>query len=152
NSTRNLSMRLKSLRKLWSRKNRSAFQLEALEPRVLMSTSHANDGANAMAPAAAVAITVRYTNELVITGTGSNDTVDISQTGTTLKIIADGQTYTQNVPQAGLFVYTRGGTDSITIESTVTVRTTVDTIDGSKSTIQSSGGNVSVWMDSTDTE
>jgi hypothetical protein len=118
---------------------RSAAHFESLESRTLLSASP-------------VAITTRYGNELVITATSASDTVDIAQSGSTLNISADGQAYSQTIPAAGIFIYTRGGKDSVTVESSVTARTTVDAIDGAATTIQTAGANVSVWMDSTDTE
>jgi fibronectin type 3 domain-containing protein len=97
-----------------------------------------------------VAITTRYGNELVITATGVDDTVSLSQSGSLLTVNADGQTYTDPVPTAGLFVYTRGGSDGINVASSVTVRTTLETIDGALTDITSAGTNVDAWIDSTD--
>jgi hypothetical protein len=114
----------------------TSFDVEQLESRTLMSAT----------------ITTRYGNELVITGNTANDTVNITQSGSTLTITADGTVYTKAAPAAGVFVYTRGGTDSVTIDNSVTVRTTVDSIDAGKSTITNAGSNVTVWMDSTDSE
>jgi hypothetical protein len=118
---------------------RTACQLEALESRTFLSANP-------------VAITTRFGNELVITATTANDSVDVAQSGSTLNITADGQAYSQSIPAAGIFIYTRGGSDSVTVESSVTARTTVDAIDGAATTIHTLGANVSVWMDSTDTE
>jgi len=96
-----------------------------------------------------VTFATRYNNELVITSS-SDDTISLSQSGSTLTITADGQVFTQSVPAAGVFIYTRGGTDSISLDSTVAVRTTIESIDGTSTSINSAGTNVSVWMDSTD--
>ncbi len=100
---------------------------------------------------AAVTIATRYTNELVITAKGLSDSVSISESNGLVNITADGQSYTAPIPAAGIFIYTRGGTDSITIDSTDATRTTVMTIDGAATTINSSANNVSAWIDSTDT-
>jgi fibronectin type 3 domain-containing protein len=102
-------------------------------------------------PSGHVAITTRYGSELVITATGSNDAISVVQSGTTLTLTLDGQPFTDPVPANGLFLYTRGGADTINIDSSVTVRTTVETIDGASTMITSGGSNVSAWMDSTDT-
>lgn len=97
-----------------------------------------------------VTIATRFGNELVITAGGAYDTVSLSQTGSTLTITANGATFTNSVPAAGVFVYTRGGMDSVSVASSVTVRTTLDTIDAAGTAINSAGANVSVWMDSSD--
>jgi hypothetical protein len=97
-----------------------------------------------------VTIATRNANELVITATGADDTVSVSQSGSTLTIVADGQTTMQPAPTAGLFIYTRGGTDSVYVDATVTVRTTVETIDTGVDHVDTLGSNVSVWDDSTD--
>lgn len=97
-----------------------------------------------------VSITTLYGDQLVITSTGTDDNISVSQSGTTLTIVADGQTTTQTVPAAGVFVYTRGGADGINIGSTVTAQTTVETIDTGVDDITSAGTNVTVWDDSGD--
>jgi hypothetical protein len=97
-----------------------------------------------------VSITTRYTDELVITATGADDKVSVTQTGSTLTIVANGQTTTEPVPAAGLFIYTRGGTDGITVDQSVTVATTVETIDGAVDHITSGSSDVTAWDDSTD--
>jgi fibronectin type 3 domain-containing protein len=97
-----------------------------------------------------VTIATRNSNELVITATGKSDTVSVTQSGSTLTIVADGQSTTQPAPSAGLFIYTRGGADSVNVDQSVTVRTTVETIDAAVDDITTEGTNVSVWDDSTD--
>ena len=67
-----------------------------------------------------------------------------------IQITANGQTFTEAVPAGGLFVYTRGGRDSITINSSVIVQTTVDTIDGAYDTVSNNGQHDIVWSDSSD--
>ena len=66
-------------------------------------------------PGSGVAITTRYGDELVITATGADDSVSLSETGSTFSIVADGATYSDAATAGGLFVYTRGGTDTITL-------------------------------------
>jgi hypothetical protein len=97
-----------------------------------------------------VTITTRFGNELVITATDASDTIKLDQNGAFLIIIADDQTYTYSVPAAGVFVYTRGGNDSITTTTALTVRTTIVSVDGAATTVTSAGANVSAWIDSTD--
>lgn len=99
----------------------------------------------------AVTVTTRYGNELVVTATGTSDALSISQSGSTLTILGDGQTFTDSAPAAGLFIYTRGGNDSVVIDASVTARTTVDSIDNANTVINTAGANVSVWDDATDT-
>jgi fibronectin type 3 domain-containing protein len=97
-----------------------------------------------------VTITTRYSDELVITAAGTDDTVALSETSNTLTIIADGQTSTDAVPAAGVFVYTRGGTDQISVGQSVTAPTTLETIDGAIDHITSAGTDVTAWIDSND--
>ncbi len=98
-----------------------------------------------------ITIATRYTNELVITASGTQDSISLFQSGSTLTITADGQTYTQAVPAAGVFVYTRGGADGISVDGSVLIRTTIEAIDGAVTAITSAATNVSAWIDSTDT-
>src|SRR5215472_297998 len=134
-----------------SAKNRSTefnCKLETLESRTMMSHSPGS----APPPAPSISVSIRYGSELVVTGSSANDTIKITESGSTLTIAADGQVYTDPAPSAGVFVYTRGGSDSVTIDASVSARTTVDSIDAGKTIINTAGINVSVWMDSTDTE
>jgi hypothetical protein len=114
-----------------------------------VSTSIASNVAVAAVPST-VEITTRYGNELVITANGTADFIQIDQNGSTLTITADGQTFTDPLPAAGIFVYTRGGNDTVKIDASVMVRTTLDSIDGAHDTLASLGANVSAWIDSTD--
>jgi hypothetical protein len=99
---------------------------------------------------AGVAITTRFGNELVITASGADDSISLAESGSTLVINADGQSYTQAVPTAGIFVYTRGGSDGISIDSSVITSTTVESIDSAATAISSSSSSVSAWIDSSD--
>lgn len=100
---------------------------------------------------ATVSVATRYGNELVVTATGAADTVSVSQSGGTITITANGKTVTDPAPAAGLFVYTRGGADTVTIASSVVARTTVASIDGANTVVNSAGANVSLWIDAADT-
>jgi fibronectin type 3 domain-containing protein len=137
----------------------TAGQVYTYEVRAISAASYSepSNTASATVPSggggggsAGVTITTRYGNELVITAGGAADTVSVVQSGSTLTIVADGKTSTASVPAAGIFVYARSGSDTITIDSSVLIRTTVDAIDGALTTIASAGANVSAWIDSTD--
>ena len=117
------------------------------------SSSNSNV-ATLTAPAAqsgnGVSISYRFGNELVVTATGASDSIAVTQSGSTLNITADGLVSSFPLPAAGLFIYTRGGSDGINIDNTVSATTTVMTIDGATTAVSSSGSNVNVWLDSTD--
>lgn len=115
----------------------------ATAPVSIVATAGGSNGA--------ITISTRYTNELVITAAGTSDSVAISQSGSTLTIVADGQTYAEPVPAAGVFVYTRGGSDSVSIDASVTAPTTIEGIDGAATAVTSHGSDVSAWLDATDT-
>jgi fibronectin type 3 domain-containing protein len=102
------------------------------------------------APASTVQIATRYTSELTITATGSSDSVSVNQSGSTLTIVADGQTITDPAPANGLFIYTRGGTDSISLGQGVSASTTVETIDTGTDTILNNASHITIWDDSSD--
>jgi hypothetical protein len=97
-----------------------------------------------------VTITTRFGDELVITANGADDSISVAEAGSTLDITADGQTFTDTVPLAGLFIYTRGGKDSISIANSVTAEATLETIDGAATAITCAGTDVNAWIDSTD--
>jgi hypothetical protein len=97
-----------------------------------------------------VSLATRYGNELVITGTSGNDSIFVSQSGFTLTVVANGITTTAAVPGAGLFIYSNRGSDQITIDGSVSLRTTIASIDAASTAISSAGLNVSAWVDSTD--
>jgi hypothetical protein len=101
-------------------------------------------------PPNTISIATRFNSELVVTASGTGDSIALAQVGGTLTITADGWLYSEPVPAAGVFVYARGGGDAISIASSVSVRTTVETIDGATSRIASAGTNVSAWIDSID--
>jgi len=115
-----------------------------------VSTSAATAASSVTTPGAAVTVTTRYGDELVITANGLDDLISILQNGSTLTIKADQQTYTDTATAGGLFVYTRGGTDTINIAGSVTTDTTLETIDAAVTTITSYGTDVNAWIDATD--
>jgi hypothetical protein len=96
-----------------------------------------------------VTISTRYGNELVVTSNGA-DNISVSEAGSVLTIVAGGRTYTQAAPSAGVFIYDRAGDDTITIDASVTTRTTITSLGGGIDRILSSGTNVSAWLDPTD--
>jgi len=114
------------------------------------AASAASASAIVTTPANPVSVTTRYGDELVVTADGLDDSISILENGSTLTIDADGQTLTDAAEAGGLFVYTRGGTDTINIANSVTADTTLETIDGAKTTITSAGTDVTAWIDSTD--
>jgi len=73
------------------------------------SSPSAKASATVQASSGGVSITGRFGDELVITAAGSADSVTVDQSGATLTILADGETFTQPAPAAGIFLYTRGG-------------------------------------------
>ena len=93
---------------------------------------------------------MRYGDELIITASGTSDSVTLSESGSELTILADGQTYNEGAPAAGVFLYTRGGTDSLSIASSVTAALTVDAIDGAMDTVTNADTSAQIWADSTD--
>jgi fibronectin type 3 domain-containing protein len=120
----------------------------------LEATSETSNTAAATTPAApSTSISTRYdyyASELVINATGTQDVIRVTQNGSILTITINGQDYLRQAPVAGLFIYTRGGHDTVTIDSSVTLRTTVETIDYAQTSITSGGADVVVWMDDTD--
>jgi hypothetical protein len=89
-------------------------------------------------------------SELVITENGLRDSLNISQSGSTLSIFANGQFSTRAVPSGGVFVYTRGGADQVYVGSSVSAVTTVDAIDNAHTNIWAYGSRTITWDDSGD--
>ncbi len=97
-----------------------------------------------------VTITSRYGSELVVTAYGAADVISVSQSGASLSIVINGQTFVQSALSAGLFIYGRAGADTISIDSSVLARTTVAAIGDGVTTITSGISNLNAWLDSTD--
>jgi hypothetical protein len=100
------------------------------------------------APASTATVSWRYGTELVVTSPAS-DTISVSESGGKLLITIGGVTSALSMPK-GLFIHDRGGLDSITIASSVSVRTTITALSGAATKVSSAGANVSVWLDSGD--
>jgi fibronectin type 3 domain-containing protein len=115
-----------------------------------VTTSAMSAAASVTTPSSGVTVTTRYGDELVVTAAGADDSVSIFESGSTFTIDADGKSYTDAATAAGLFVYTRGGKDTIDVDKSVTSETTLETIDGALTTITSAGSDVIAWIDSTD--
>lgn len=120
-----------------------------------VTCSALSNTASAMLPVL-LNITKRHGSELVINVVGGNDTVRLDQKGSTLTVVGDGLTYTDPIGAGGIYLYTHGGTDSITIDSDVKAFTTLETIDDTtgsngQTTITSAGSDVYAWIDATDT-
>ncbi len=115
--------------------------------------SDASTAATATTPdgVSTVTLATRYTNELVVTSLGASDTISVSQSGSTLTLLIDGQSFTRSTTDGGLFIYDRGTSCTITIDASVTVRTTISGIGLGRTTVTSGASNVSAWIDSTDT-
>ena len=130
-----------------------SYEVEATTAVACSGPSNVVSVTPAPAPApstSTVTITTRFSDELVITATGAADSVSVTESGSTLTIVADGQTTTDPAPAAGLFIYTRGGIDKVNVDKSVTTTTTVDTIDGAIDTLTSGDANANIWCDSTD--
>lgn len=97
-----------------------------------------------------VTVSTRYGDELVVNATGADDTVTVLENANIFTINADGQNFTDAATAGGLFIYTRGGTDTINISSSVGSPATLETIDGAPTTIDSAGADITAWVDSTD--
>jgi len=123
------------------------YQIESFNA---VTSSAASAAASVTTPRSGVTVTTRYGDELVVTAAGADDSVSIFESGSKFTIDADGQTYTDAATAAGLFVYTRGGTDTIDVDKSVKSETTLETIDGALTTITSAGSDVIAWIDSTD--
>lgn len=114
-------------------------------------SSSAYGTASVKAPAAAVSTATvgwRYGTELVVTSPAS-DTISVSQSSGKLLVTIGGVTTSYTMP-SGLFIHDRGGLDSITIASSVTVRTTITALSGAATKVSSSASNVGVWLDTGD--
>jgi hypothetical protein len=57
---------------------------------------------------------------------------------------------TQTLATGGLFIYLHGGSDSVTIDASVTSIATVVAINGSNDSVTDAGANHNVWIDSND--
>jgi uncharacterized protein YdbL (DUF1318 family) len=128
------------------------YEIEAYNSSGLISSP--SNVVSIIAPSAqasgGVSIGVRFSNELIITASGANDSISVTETGSTLNITADGLTSSCPAPLAGLFIYARGGSDGISIDQSVTVNTTLVAIDGASTAINSAGAHINAWIDSTD--
>lgn len=106
---------------------------------------------------------------LTITGTSSNDSIVVSQSGGTLIINANGQTYSHSGWFGELAIYGNDGDDAITVQSSVSVnsllyggsgnnvlvasaaaKSFVVTLGGGNDTVTGNGLNTSFWVDSSD--
>jgi hypothetical protein len=97
-----------------------------------------------------VSIATRFGDELTVTVSGTRHSIVLSQSGETVSVDVDGEIYAEPLPTAGVFVYTRGGRNAVAVGPSVSVRTTIETIDNARTIVTSAGSNVSAWIDSTD--
>jgi len=118
-----------------------------------------------------VARTLTSLTELDITGSTGNDTILVTQSGSTLSITANGRVTTYGASSIGeLAIWGGDGNDTITVDSSVTLNTriyggagsdtltdrttgraTIVAIGGGADTLTGNGTNTSFWFDSTDT-
>lgn len=99
---------------------------------------------------AGLTVTTRFGNELVINAGTASDTINISMAGGSVNIVANGYSFSYTGTYVGLFLYDRGGSDQITIDSSVSVRTFITTLGSSVSTITSGISNLFAWVDTND--
>ena len=109
-------------------------------------------------------------NQLNITGTSGNDSIFVKQSGTTITVVANGNTTSYNGPFGDIVIKGGDGNDTITVDSSLHIDTLVYGGNGSdvikdatqaKATVVSIGGgydnltgngfNSSLWADATDT-
>jgi hypothetical protein len=110
-------------------------------------------------------ITTRYGGELVIAGSTGKDMITVDSAGN-ITITSTGNTVNSKGKVTGtysntatgtiagatsVFIYSYGGTDTITVNSGVTLPITIATVDGAGTTITNGDPSASIWVDSTDT-
>ena len=120
------------------------------------------------APPAPVTLTTQALttfNELVITGTSSNDSIFVTQANGSLTINANGTAYSEPASFGDIKIYGVSGNDVITVDSSVNIATliyggigsdtiqnfttgkaTIVTIGGGVSTVTGNGVNTSFWV------
>jgi len=96
-------------------------------------------------------ITTRFGNELVLNDAAASDRFSVSQAGPTLIFNINGVTVRQAATAGGLFVYLRGGNNSLSIDASVTTRVTVQSINGLNDDLSVFVVSATVWIDQDDT-
>jgi hypothetical protein len=128
------------------------YTLKALDKnKALLATSTAAAATPvnaAITPGNAITVSNRFGDELVVAGSTGTDTITVSQSPAG-DIVVNGLSYA--APANGMFIYSYGGADEITVDASVTLRLTIAAIDGAGTTITNSGVNTGIWMDSDDT-
>jgi len=108
-------------------------------------------------------------NQLNITGTSGNDSIYVSQSGSTITVNANGRSQSLSGYWGAIAVKGLDGADTITIDSSVSIETlayggrgndtiknytrgkaTIVTIGGGQDWLQGNGTNTSYWADSSD--
>jgi fibronectin type 3 domain-containing protein len=97
-----------------------------------------------------ITVTTRYGGELVVTAYAKADAISISEDGGTLTITSNGQTISNISMPSSLFIYDRAGSNTITIDDSVSVHTTITALGAGISTITSAIADLSAWIDTTD--
>ncbi len=98
-----------------------------------------------------LSIFTRFGTELVLSDSKPNDTISITQSGTMLSITENGTTKTTTATSGGLFVYLRGGNDTLSINSTVQTKATVMAINAMTDTLNIAPATDNAWIDANDT-
>lgn len=108
-------------------------------------------------------------NQLTITGTSGNDSIYVSQSGSTINVTANGKTTSYSGSYGNIVVKGNDGADTITIDSSVNIdsliyggsgndtlknlgsgHNTIVSIGGGYDTLQGNGWSTSYWADSSD--
>jgi len=135
-------------------------------------TRSAMAGVTTAAPQAPVTLSTQNMtsfSELVITGTTSADSIFVSESGSTLNILANGYSYSEPTSFGDLKIYGVSGNDTITVDSSVniaaliyggtgsdtiknltTAKATIVTIGGGTSTVTGNGINTAYWVNAGD--
>lgn len=97
-----------------------------------------------------IAVTSRFTNESVVTLNGGASSISVTAAGATLRIMSGSTLVSEISMPSALFIYDRGGTNAISIDASVSIRTIITSVGGGATSISSSASNVSAWIDTTD--
>jgi hypothetical protein len=74
----------------------------------------------------------------------------VTAAGATLRIMSGSTLVSEIAMPSALFIYDRGGTNAISIDASVSIRTIITSVGGGATSISSSASNVSAWIDTTD--
>jgi hypothetical protein len=133
------------------------YRVEATRPGVptgvsaaASATIVAGGASSAGSSVPGITVSTRYGNELIVTASSGNSPIRLAKSGANLRITSGDRLISEVSMPGSLFVYDRGGTHAIAIDSSVTIRTTVSSLGGGTTSVTSAASNVSIWIDSTD--